>query len=143
MALREKLQQRSEPFLEPGEQVRQVFMAQSGPSPLFALLSYWIVIIAGRYVIVVVTDQAIVVLRASKLRPSFPKSPLLRLPRAAQLGPVSGMWGKLHLGGERYWVHKRFHKDLVAADADLAAQTPTGVVSPPTPEHAEPETPGE
>jgi hypothetical protein len=138
MALRDKLRERAAPFLEPGEQVRQVFMAQSGPSPLFALVSYWIVIIAGHYAIVVVTDRAVVVLRAGKLRPSVPKAPLQRLPRSTRLGPVSGLWGKVQLGGERYWVHKRFHKDVEAADADLAAQGSTGDSAS---DHMEPGTP--
>jgi hypothetical protein len=138
MALREKLQERTAPFLEAGEQGRQVFMAQSGPSPLFALVSYWIVLVAGHYVIAVVTDRAIVVLTASKLRPSVPKSVLLRLPRATPLGPVSGLWGKIELGGERYWVHKRFHKDIEAADADLVANESTDSPPPPMPDSGTP-----
>jgi hypothetical protein len=142
MALREKLRERAGPFLEPGEQVREVFMAQSGPSPLFALVSYWIVIIAGQYVIVVVTDRAVVVLKASKVRPSFPKSALLRLPRLT-LGPVSGLWGKVQLGGERYWVNKRFHKDIEAADADLANRPSTTIDAPPSPDLMEPGAPAE
>ena len=133
MAIREKLQQRTAPFLEAGEEGRQVFMAQSGPSPFFALISYWVVLVAGQYVIGVVTDQTIVVLKASKLRPSVPKSVLLRLPRTTPLGPVSGLWGKIELGGARYWVHKRFHKDIEAADAELAAKGSTGTFSPPPP----------
>ena len=29
------------------------------------------------------------------------------------------LWGKITVGGERTWVHKRFHKDVQAADAAL------------------------
>jgi hypothetical protein len=130
MALRDQLAERSGAFLEPGEQVRQVFLAQSGPSPLFVLLSYWIVLFAGLYVIVVVTDRAIVVLRASKLRPTTPKTLLMRLPRGNRLGPVSGLWGKIELD-RRYWVHKRFHKDVDAAVADLAAMDAGPQAAPP------------
>jgi hypothetical protein len=120
MALREKLAERSAPFLEPGEQVRQVFLAQTGPSPMFALVSYWIVLATGQRVVVVVTDRAVLVLKAGKMSPSLPKAVLARLPRATSLGPVHGLWGKVELDGQRYWVPKRFHKDIEAADADLA-----------------------
>ena len=103
-------------------------MAQTGPSPLFSLISYWIVLIAGHYAIVVVTDRAIIVLDAHKWRPAKPKGLRLRGPRGTHLGPVSGLWGKVQLD-ERYWVHKRFHKDVRAADNDLDSrnrQTPSG-----------------
>jgi hypothetical protein len=30
---------------------------------------------------------------------------------------VSGLWGKIELDDKRYWVHKRFHKDIEAADS--------------------------
>lgn len=59
MALRDKLADRAQPYLEPGEQVRHVFMGQTGPSAWFAALSYLIVLIAGKYFIFVVTDRAI------------------------------------------------------------------------------------
>lgn len=119
MALRDKLAERAKPYLEPGEEVRHVFMGQTGPSPWFAALSYWIVLIAGKYFIFVVTDRAILVLRASKLIPSKPKDVEARLPRNTQLGPVKGIWGETHALGQRVWVNKRFHKDLMAADAEL------------------------
>lgn len=120
MALRDKLADRAQPYLEPGEEVRHVFMGQTGPSPWFAALSWWIVLFAGKYFIFVVTDRAVLVLRASKLIPSKPKDIEARLPRATQLGPVSGMWGQTNALGQRVWVHKRFHKDLLAADNELA-----------------------
>ena len=122
MALRDKLAERAQPYLEPGEQVRHVFMGQTGPSPWFAALSYWIVLFAGKYFIFVVTDRAIIVLRASKLVTSKPKALEARLPRATQLGPVKGIWAETHALGQRVWVNKRFHKDVQAADAELAAQ---------------------
>ncbi|CAN5798128.1 hypothetical protein BH23ACT2_BH23ACT2_19990 [soil metagenome] len=33
---------------------------------------------------------------------------------------MSGLWGQTHALGQRVWVHKRFHKDLLAADAEMA-----------------------
>ncbi len=130
MALRDKLAERAQPYLEPGEQVRHVFMGQTGPSPWFAALSYLIVVLAGKYFIFVVTDRAIVVLRASKLVPSKPKALEVRLPRATQLGPVSGIWGATQALGQRVWVHKRFHKDLLAADTELAQLGGTAAAAP-------------
>ncbi len=130
MALRDKLAERVQPYLEPGEQVQQVFMGQTGPSPLFSLISYWIVLIAGKYYIFAVTDRAILVVRASKMMPAKPKELEARLPRATQIGPVSGLWGKTTALGQRIWVNKRFHKDIDAADAHLAQMHASGQVPP-------------
>ena len=133
MALRDKLAERTQPYLEPGEQVRHVFMGQTGPSPWFAALSWLIVLIAGQYYIFAVTDRAILVMKAGKMTGSNPKSLEARLPRATQLGPVKGLWGKTDALGKRVWVHKRFHKDLMAADAELA-QMGGGQPLPPSPQ---------
>lgn len=119
MALRDKLAQRATPFLEPGEQIQSVFLAQSGPSPYWSFLSAWIVIIAAGYATVVVTDRAVIVLRNGRLMGSVAKSVITRLPRQPMDSP-SGLWGQVNLGGTRYWVHKRFHKDVEAANAAIA-----------------------
>lgn len=121
MALRDKLAERTQPYLEPGEQVRHVFMGQTGPSPWFAALSWLIILFAGEYFIFAVTDRAILVMKAGKFLPSKPKSLAARLPRQTQLGPVKGLWGQTEALGKRVWVHKRFHKDIQAADAELTA----------------------
>ena len=35
------------------------------------------------------------------------------------MGPLSGLWARTEFTGEKMWVHKRFHKDVEAADAAL------------------------
>jgi hypothetical protein len=119
MALRDKLARQAAPFLEPGEQIRSIFLAQSGPSPYWSLLSAWIVVFTAGYATVAVTDRAIVVLRNGRLSGRRPKSLLSRLP-LQPLGHPSGLWGKVQLGDTRYWVHTRFHKDVEAGDAAIA-----------------------
>ena len=125
MALRDKLVARSEPLLPPGSHIRHTFVCQTGPSPWFFLLTY-LTIFWISYRIVCITDDAIYVLRSTKL--TFkPRELVATLPRQTQLGPVSGLWGKIELMGERHWVHKRFHKDIEAADHEahrLATQAP-------------------
>jgi hypothetical protein len=44
---------------------------------------------------------------------------------------VSGLWGETNALGKRVWVHKRFHKDIEAADAELDAMG--GAAAPPPP----------
>jgi hypothetical protein len=119
MAIRDKLAQRATPFLEPGEQIQSVFLAQSGASPYWSFLSAWIVIITAGYATIVVTDRSIVVLRNGRLAGSVAKSLLARVPRQPMDSP-SGLWGQVNLGGTRYWVHKRFHKDVEVANAAIA-----------------------
>jgi hypothetical protein len=118
MALRDNLAQRAAPFLEPGEQVQSIFLAQSGASPYWRFLSAWIVILTAGYATVVVTDRAVVVLRNGRLAGTRAKSVLHRLPRQPMDNPT-GLWGKVNLGGTGYWVHRRFHKDVKAANAAI------------------------
>jgi hypothetical protein len=39
------------------------------------------------------------------------------LPRAARLGPATGLWYPIETGQEKLYVHRRFFKDIAAADA--------------------------
>jgi hypothetical protein len=122
MALRDKLIERSRPYLEDGEQPEQAFLAQTGPTPwLMAFLGALAMLLAVKRRIVVVTDRAIVVLHASAWTGTTPKNLVARLPRQQRIGPLSGVWGKTEIGGERMWIHKRFQKDVEEADAKLAA----------------------
>ncbi|MEY2475979.1 MAG: hypothetical protein QOG87_1294 [Actinomycetota bacterium] len=125
MALRDKLAERSRPYLEDGEQVEQVFLAQTGPTPwLMALIGAIAMMFAVKRRIVVVTDRGIVLLRAGAWTGTSPKEFVGRLPRQTRIGPLSGLWGKTELGGTKMWVHKRFHKDVAAADARLTTPPP-------------------
>ena len=123
MALREKLAERAAPYLEPGEQVRHAFLAQSGMSPYLAFLSY-IFIWMNKYWIIVVTDRATLVIRSSIWAPSKAKNLDRRVGRVP-FGPMTGLWGKTDaLGGDTIYIHKRFHKDVEAADAELTGGVP-------------------
>jgi|RhiMetStandDraft_4_1073278.scaffolds.fasta_scaffold313261_2 hypothetical protein len=113
MALRDKLAQRAAPYLEPGEQVRYVFQAQQGPSP-------WLLgALFQKFRIVCVTDRAIVVLSIPKMK-AKPDGVIARLPRATEIGRMKGVFGKTYITGKKMYVHRRFHKDVAAADAELA-----------------------
>lgn len=120
MALRDKLIARAEPYLEPGETVRHAFMGQTGPNPWLGLISYWIMLFKGKYYVFAVTDRAVLVLRASRWIPSKVKNLEARLPRTTTIGPLSGLWGESNALGQRVWIHKRFHKDVEAADREIA-----------------------
>jgi len=121
MAIREKLRERVQPFLEPGEQVQAVFPAQTGPNPNFMFLT-WLVIFWTKYVVVAATDKRIAVFRTSRLAPSKPREVAGSYPRESKLGSASGaLWGSFELGGTKYWVHRRFRKDVDAADGALSS----------------------
>jgi hypothetical protein len=118
MALRDKIAEQAQPHLEQGEQIRHVFVAQTGPSPYWALLTYFMFFAIQVYN-VVVTDRSIVFFRASFWKQSNPKHIEGRFPRSMQFGPMTGLWGRMEIDGRRFYVHKRFHKDVAAADAEL------------------------
>ena len=97
-------------------------MAQSGPSPYWVFLT-WLTMLWNKYLIVAVTDRSIVTFKATAFKPSFVKNPptIERLDRRQTLGPLKGLWGKTQLSGTTFHVHKRFHGDVAAADAELAS----------------------
>ena len=123
MALRDKLIERVGPLL-PGEQVNQVFLAQTGANPYLASIIAPIGGLLGgllfqtllkRYIIAV-TDQSVVVLTAT-FNGTKPIDVHSRLPRQTKLGPHKGIWGSINLNGQKYYVHAKFRKDIAAADA--------------------------
>ena len=120
MAIRDKLATNVQPFLEPGENLQSVFPAQSGPNPYLLFLTY-LLFFWMKYLVVAVTDRRILLLKASALATTKPKEVVDTFPRETRLGPVSGLWGTVNLGGMKVYVHRRFHKDVEAADAAAPA----------------------
>ena len=123
MALRDKLRQRVAGGLEPGEQVQQVFMTQTGLSPLLVpLIGALIAALVNKYYVIAVTDRGVLMFRASKLMPSKVKNTTpVRLPRSSGFGAQEKMvWGILMLNNEKHYLHRRFFADVAAADAQLA-----------------------
>ncbi len=119
MALRDKLQHNAAPYLQPDETIQTVFCAQT-TSQYFALVSYWIILFSNAYRVVVVTDRRILVCRSGRMTMTAVKEVLAELPRETRIGPPSGLWWKCETLGPKIYVHKRFHKDVNAADAALA-----------------------
>jgi hypothetical protein len=130
MALRDKLADRVRPMLQPGEQIQEVLLSQTGPSPYWAFLTYLIFFAIKRHIIVV-TDRAIVMVKAGAWTGTSAQEVLARLPRSTRFGPLSGLWAGVELNGEKQWIHKRFHAD--AARADAWAPAPGAVPVPPPP----------
>jgi hypothetical protein len=120
MGIRDKIRKHVQPHLEPGETIQAVFAAQTGPSPYFAFLTY-LIFFWTKYFVIAVTDKRILVFRSGMWRPSAAKQVTATLPRNTPLGPTSGLWSRLDLGGTRYWVHMRFKKDVEAANAAAPA----------------------
>lgn len=119
--------ERSAPFLPAGSEIRQVFICQAAPGFTLFLITYFtgLTMFWIRYRCVAVTQDAIYVLESSKLSGGArPQSLAGTLPRRTQLGPVSGRWGEISLLGQRHWVHKRFHRDIAAADEEAGFTQP-------------------
>lgn len=122
MALRDKLQNGIAPYLEPGEQIRHVTIAQRA-NPGWFILSYWVIVAKGYYAIAW-TDRGIVVCRTSGLSMANIKGFHQRIAHQ-RLGDDTGkVFRKIQLGDEDAWVHRRFWKDLDAANAELGPAAP-------------------
>ena len=118
MALRAKIAAKAAKELRPGETVQAAFVA-SRANPMWALLTWIIVIVKGYYAIVA-TDQRILVFRTSGFAMSSLKGSQTELPRATRFGEPTGKVNtKIRVGNEDVWVHRRFWGDLRAADAAL------------------------
>jgi hypothetical protein len=123
MAIRDKLAKSVQPHLEQGETLQSAFPVNTGPSP-------WLMAATGilpyrffmaKYFVVAVTDRRIAVFKASAMAPTKPKELVASYPRETKLNRTGGTWGKIELGGTRYWTHRRFKKDVESADAGAAA----------------------
>ncbi len=132
MAIRDKIASKAQPFLQPGEQVQAAFAGQTF-NGYWALLSWLIVLFKNAYRSVVVTDRRIVVMDTGRFSQTAAKSVIRELPRSTQLGQPSGLWWKTEALGERLYIHKRFHKDVIAADASRPVASAGSTPPPPPP----------
>jgi hypothetical protein len=115
IAIREKIVENSQQFLNPGEQIQAVIGAQTISGWWGALTS--LMFFVNNYRAVLATDQRIIVLHCGKLRMGKPQSHVRDVARATRIGPPSGLWFKTEALGEKMYVHKRFHKDIETADS--------------------------
>jgi hypothetical protein len=116
VALREKLRENAQPHLRAGEVIEAVIPAQT-TSAYMALISYWIIIFANAYRVIVVTDQRILVCKSGRFRITPVGEVLHEAPRSTRIGPAGGLWHKTEVLGEKLHIAKRFHKDIEEADA--------------------------
>ena len=116
IAIRERITERVQPLLEPGEQVQAVIPAQTKSGWLGALGFIWLMFV-NRFRPVVVTDRRIAITDAGKWSQSKPTTIVESLPRTTQIGPPKGLWWKCTSLGQPLYIHKRFHKDVEKADS--------------------------
>jgi hypothetical protein len=109
-------------FLNPGETIQVVFGAQTG-SPLvrgiggaFGLLGVLVTVAFNEFRVVAVTDQRILVLDAGRWTTSKARGVVDILPRGISLGPATGIWHSFEPPSGKIWIHRRFYKDVAAAD---------------------------
>ena len=116
MALRDTMLTSATPYLQPGEPVQAIFGAQTASQWLAALTGIFVFLGFNHYRIVAVTPARIVVLDAGKVSMKKARGVVTELPRSTRLGPATGLWHRIPAGQETLRVHRRFFKDLSAAD---------------------------
>jgi cytosine/adenosine deaminase-related metal-dependent hydrolase len=120
MALRDDMRASAAPYLHPGEPVQAVIGAQTASQWMAALGGVFVFLGLNRYRILVVTPARILVLDAGKVSQKKARGVVGELPRATRLGPPSGLWHVVPAGDEKLRVHRRFFKDIEAADTAVA-----------------------
>ncbi|HET9893432.1 MAG TPA: hypothetical protein VFQ44_00610 [Streptosporangiaceae bacterium] len=121
MALRDTMRSSAAQFLQPGESIQAVIGAQTASQWLAALTGVFVFLGLNRYRILAVTPTRILVLDAGKVSMTKARSVVMELPRSTRLGPGTGMWHQVPAGSETLRVHRRFFKDIEAADGLAAA----------------------
>jgi hypothetical protein len=117
MALRDSMRTSAAQYLQPGEPIQAVIGAQTASQYVAALAGVFVFLGLNRYRIIAVTPTRIVVLDAGKTSMKNARGVLTELPRSTRLGPATGMWHQIPVGGETLRVHRRFFKDVEAADS--------------------------
>jgi len=120
VALRDTMLNSAAPYLRPGEPVQAVAGAQTASAWVAGLAGIFIFLGLNRYRILVVTPARILVLDAGKASFKKARGVVTELPRSTRLGPGTGLWHRIPVGGETLRVHRRFFKELDAADSALA-----------------------
>lgn len=121
MSLRDAMRDSAVPYLEPGEPVQAVIGAQTASQYVAGIAGIFVFLGLNRYRILAVTPTRIVVLDAGKTSFKKARGVVTELPRSTRLGPATGMWHKIPVNGETLRVHRRFYKDIEAADGVIAA----------------------
>jgi hypothetical protein len=117
VAIRDSMRESAAPYLKPGEQIQSVFGAQTASQYVAALAGILFFLGLNRYRIFVATPDRILVLDAGKFSVKKARGVVTELPRSTRLGPSSGLWHVIPVDGVKLRVHKRFFKDIEAADA--------------------------
>ena len=117
MALRDSMRESAAQYLQPGESIQAVIGAQTASQWLAALTGFLVFLGLNQYRILAVTPTRIVVLDAGKTSMKKARGVVMELPRATRLGPGTGVWHRIPAGQETLRVHRRFFKDIQAADA--------------------------
>lgn len=104
-------------FLHPGETIQAIFAAMAY-SVLKAAVTDELGMRGNQYRIFAVTSDRILILDAGDLTFKRAKGIVAELPRSTRLGPPTGLlWHLIPVQGEKLRVHRRFFKDIEAADA--------------------------
>jgi len=103
-------------FVVPGEKIQEVFGAQTASPWMFPLIGALIMLFINEYRIVAVTDQRILVLDSGRFNMKKARGVVESLPRGTVLGPGKGIWHAIETPSDTLRVHRRFFKDLEAAD---------------------------
>jgi hypothetical protein len=121
MALRDSMRTSAAAYLQPGEPLQAVIGAQTASPLLAGLTGVFVFLSLNRYRMLAVTPNRIVVLDTGKMSMAKARGVVMELPRSTRLGPATGVWHQIPAGDETLRVHRRFFKDVEAADAAATA----------------------
>ena len=103
-------------ILQPGENIQQVFGAQTMSAYIGALSGVMMLLVNG-YRVVIVTDKRIIITKSGRFTTTPVKGVVSELPRSFKFGEPGGLWHKFDANGQTLHVARRFFKDMQAADA--------------------------
>lgn len=123
MAIRDKMTTNMQPHLDEGETIQAIFGAQTVNQWWGVLTGFLLLLFVNQYMVVAVTDRRVLVGRSGRMTTTKVVEIERTFPRSTVIGPASGLWWKCESLGHRLFVHKRWHKDIEAAD-NVAGRLP-------------------
>ncbi len=116
MTVEAKIRERSQPLLEPGEQIQAVVGAHT-VHPVLCVIG-WLLWVKNDYTAIVATDRRIVTIVFGRWTWGTPTQIDGTYPRSTRLGPASGLWHKVVTldPDVPLWTYKQFHPAIDAAD---------------------------
>jgi hypothetical protein len=124
MKVRDELRSSAFHLLRPGEQMQVVSRLRQMTPYAGPFIGAGLTLSSNCSRVVVVTDRRILLCHTARIRTTQVNEVGLDLPRNTIIRPAHGIWYQTDGLAESIYIHRRYHKDVAAADSAIGASHP-------------------